>query len=318
MEYRLYRTEQLRTRLIDTARLRIDSQYQNIQQELQGSLRRVPNDAVLNIGSYRQVEAEARRRYGELARQIQTDLKIDMTRISESGFQEFSNQLISYGMPNQPYFVNVPKSVVQNILNGTVYEQPDNLGTKEHNWGLSKAIWGDDRKTLSDIHQIIATGVGGGASAMQIAEDLERYMNPTLDKSKLFDWGRTYPGVKKLISYNATRLARTLLNHAYQQSFKEAGAKNPWIRYYVWHSAFQHLPTCQVCQDLDGNFFSKDDDPNPKYPPLPLDHPNGLCSWTYEIDDRSMVDDLVNWTNGTGDPERNREIDEYEAYLLGR
>lgn len=320
MEYGLYRTEQLRTRLIGTARLRINDQYQNINRELQGTLRRVPNDAVLNIGSYRQVEAEARRRYAELAREIQRDLTVDMTNISEQGFREFSNHLISYGMPNRPYFVNVPKSVVQNILNGTVYRQPDNLGTSEHNWGLSKAIWGDNRKTMEDIHQIIATGVASGSSAMQISEDLERYMNPTTDKSKLFDWDKVYPGVKKLISYNASRLVRTLLNHAYQQSFKEAGDRNPWIRFYIWHSAGIHGRTCQVCIDLDGQRFRKDSDSESisPYPPLPLDHPNGLCSWSYDFDTRSMTTDLANWTNGTGNPQRNREIDDYQNYILER
>lgn len=319
MKLRLYRTEQLRTRLIDRARGRIGQYYQeasqSIQRWVQKVTNRVPNDSVLNVGMYKEVEREAHRRYSEITKNIENDIEQDMTAISERAFGEFSDHLISYGFPFGKYFLAIPRAVVQNILNGTIYERPDNLGTTEFNWGLSKAIWGDNRKTIADIHKIIATGVASGASAMQIAEDIEKYTNPNKDKKRDFDWSKVYPSVKKKIDYNASRLARTLLNHAYQQSFKEAGESNPWIEYYIWSSAMIHGRTCQVCMDLDGNYFSKDSDPNPKYPYLPLDHPNGLCSWTYEINSKNMAQDIRNWSNGRGNREMNRRINAYRRYM---
>lgn len=320
MELRLINTEMLRNRLITKQRANVKSMYDNAASKVNVStaelMSRYGADEFLNVGDFAKVEKTAKAVYDDIALKMQNGIQTDMVNISTSAFNEFSDWLISYGLPDGSYSQNIPKSVVRSILNGAVYDKPDNLGLKEFNWGLSKSIWGDNQKTLSDIHRIISEGVAKGHGSKEIAQAIERYVGST--GGKKFDWGKVYPGSKTKIDYNASRLARTLLNHAFQQSFKESGAKNPWINYYIWHSAFAHGRTCQVCMDLDGQKFAKEDDNSGKYPELPLDHPNGLCYWTYEIDSSSMVDDLAKWVNGEPNGDMNSKIDEYYEYLRTR
>ena len=78
------------------------------------------------------------------------------------------------------------------------------------------------------------------------------------DKVKIF---------KKQVDYNAQRLARTLVQHAYQQSIVEVTLNNPFITSYMWISNGSRA--CEKCIEMDGNIYEKDQ--------LPLDHPNGMC-----------------------------------------
>lgn len=319
MGIRLYKTEQLRNKLINDRRKALNQRYETAAQAVNDKARelasRLNNKLELKPGDFREVEETAKRVYSDIAKETRKEIEEDMLTISQSTFDEFSDWLISHGLPSDEYFQGAPKSVVRNILNGNVYKKPDNLGDKTNSWGLSKAIWGDNQKTMSDIHRIISQGVANGDSAINLAKAIEEY---TGTGSKSFDWSKVYPWAKTKIDYNSSRLVRTLLNHAFQQSFKAAGDKNPWIGYYIWHSAFAHGRTCQICMDLDGRRFAKDSDTSGRYPDMPIDHPNGLCWWSYEVNTRNMVQELADWANGEGNAKRNSEIDEYVKYLKER
>ena len=119
----------------------------------------------------------------------------------------------------------VQMDVVNNIITGQIYEG---------GWNLSKAIWTDNEKTLKDIYQVVAKGMAENTSIYDIAKDLEAYVRPG---SKL-PWNTVgKDGVKifkKTVDYNAQRLARTLVQHSYQQSFVATTIKNPFITEYVW------------------------------------------------------------------------------------
>ena len=47
-----------------------------------------------------------------------------------------------------------------------------------------------------------------------------------------------------------------------------------------------HGRTCQVCMDRDGQHYKKGE--------LPLDHPNGLCTWAYVMEDLRNVAKRIN------------------------
>lgn len=192
----------------------------------------------------------------------------------------------------------IPQDVVAVVSSGKLYEGK---------WTLSKAIWSDNQKKLNDINQIVAKGIAGNKSTYDIAKDLERYVNPRA--RKLWNWSKVYPGTSKKIDYNAQRLARTMVSHAYEESFVESTKDNPFIEAYQWLASGSDR-MCDICEERDGQIFPKDD--------LPLDHPNGMC--TFEIVMQKSYEtigkEIANWINGEGDQRLNRELD-YYAETLG-
>ena len=196
----------------------------------------------------------------------------------------------------------VPADVVYAIRTGQLYDS---------NWKLSKAIWRSTNKATDDINRIISTGVAENKSSYEIAKDLETYVNPKARKP--WDWGKIYPGSSKQVDYNAQRLARTLVSHAYQQSFVRTTKDNPFFIGYQWLTS-NHTGVCVVCEEyatmkhaegLPPGVFPKDK--------LPLDHPNGRCTFSiYMIESlEEVADHLADWALG----EENSEIDKYARTL---
>ena len=205
-------------------------------------------------------------------------------------------------------YINNPamrQKVVENIMTGKLYNGQ---------WTLSSAIWGDNQKKLSEINTIISKGIIEGKSIYQIAKSLEKYVNPSARKQ--WDWSRMFPGSRKQIDYNAQRLARTTLNHAYQQAFVEATYYNPFIDAYRWvTSGGEHV--CPLCiqretedkYGLGAGIFPKDE--------LPLDHPNGMCSVEVVVtmSDQEIQNAITDWYYGEGDEGMNEALDIFAEHL---
>lgn len=187
-------------------------------------------------------------------------------------------------------FSKIPKAAMGEILFGKVYKDRK---------GLSERIWKYTKKFNKDIDYIIAEGIANKKSTYEIAKDLEIYVNPKV--SKPWDWSNVYPNASKSVDYNAQRLARTAVNHAFQQAQKRSCEKNPYVEGIRWVSAGIHGRTCQLCKDRDGQLFKIKD--------VPLDHPNGLCT---TIPDISMSleeigTELRSWIDG----EQNIKLDKW-------
>lgn len=191
----------------------------------------------------------------------------------------------------------IPQNCVDRIVSGKIYEGK---------WTLSKAIWSDNQKKIDDIHSVIAKGMAENKSTFEIAKDLERYVNP--QARKLWDWGKVYPGTSKKIDYNAQRLARTMISHAYEEAFVESTKDNPFIESYRWLASGGDR-MCDLCAERDGKIFAKDE--------LPLDHPNGMCTFEVVIEKSydQIASDLKNWVNGTGSNKLNDDLDNYAETL---
>ena len=191
----------------------------------------------------------------------------------------------------------IPNQVVNDLISGRLYEGK---------WSLSQAIWSDNQKKLSDIDQIIATGVAENKSTYDIAKDLERYVNPNARKD--WSWSKVYPGSNKVVDYNAQRLARTMVSHAYQESFVQSTKDNPFIESYRWLASGGDR-MCELCAERDGQIFAKDE--------LPMDHPNGMCTFEVVIEQsyEDIARSLHDWINDEGDPELNSELDNYAETL---
>lgn len=154
-------------------------------------------------------------------------------------------------------FSRTPQKVADELISGGIYKDFA---------GLSERIWEYRKKYDRDIQTVINLGIIQHKSAIEIAKDLEIYLNPNAAKS--WNWGILYPGVNRVVDYNAQRLARTSVTHAYQLAFVRATRDNPFVEAYRWLSSNSGR-TCPICIERDGQIYGKDS--------VPLDHPNGLC-----------------------------------------
>ena len=150
----------------------------------------------------------------------------------------------------------IVQAVTASFIDGSVYG-----GT----WSLSESIWGANSKQVRDVYNIVARGNLLGYSFEDIADQLKKYVDP----SKLYEWDG--PGslhvTTRVIDYNAARLIRTLLTHAYQYAQWIMTHDDPGIVGYLWHA--QGPRACQICRARDGRVYGIDE--------VPWDHPNGMC-----------------------------------------
>ena len=226
---------------------------------------------------YKQMQAQSK----EIANGVYTNITNGMAHVSDAVVKDAVNWMSGFGISKKGLdaaFSYIPQSTVNSLITGSVYGKPGS-------WSLSSAIWGDNEKTLKDIYYIMSQGIAAQMPIEDIAKKLSQYVSPT----KQLSWTglngiRIY---KHAVDYNAQRLARTLVQHTYQQSFVAATKDNPFVLEYVWLSNGPRV--CPICADRDGAHFKKDK--------LPLDHPNGMCTMEPVVDDK-MVDKLANWVNG--------------------
>lgn len=225
----------------------------------------------------RQMKAQSE----EIHKQIESGAKQSMYTVADSVVGANAAYLKALGFPQDGLnaaMTSIPPNVVNNIVTGQIYES---------GWSLSKAIWGDNEKTMADIYGIVAKGRAMNMSAYDVSKLLEGYVSPAKAKS----WNLKMPdGVwiyKKSVDYNAQRLVRTLNQHAYQQSIIQVAKDNPFIGDIIWHANGSRA--CPLCIERDGNHYKPQD--------VPMDHPNGMCTMEPVTDMDKTVDQLADWIN---------------------
>lgn len=184
------------------------------------------------------------------------------------------------------YRLSAQKDIaVRSILTGSLYENGK---------PLSSTVWNLTNSNLKDIQSIISKGIILNQSPTEIAKQLERYLNPVMMTGSLFQRytdsnGKTYfmHLRNRQADWRAQRLARTMLQHAYQQSLVLTTKDNPFVTGYIWHS--NGANACPICLDRDGQFYKASE--------LPLDHPNGQCDFEVAIDEEKVKNDLAGYLN---------------------
>lgn len=229
---------------------------------------------------YRQLRRQLRKTSEQVSNEIYNKIKSNMYLISDEVVKSNVKWLKSFGFSEEGLnatFSYVPKDTVERLVTGQIYKS---------GWSLSKRIWGDNEQTLKDIYQVMAKGIAEQKPIYDIAKDLESYVRPNARlpwNLRMADGVRIY---KKQVDYNAQRLARTLVQHSYQQSFISTTKDNPFILDYVWRANGSRV--CELCMSRDGMHYKKDD--------LPMDHPNGMCVMEPTID-KDMNEKLADWFN---------------------
>jgi hypothetical protein len=302
-----------RLQLSITAQKRIENLYKDALKRINGEinyLERVGQEEGMpdyrKMLYLRELTDQIKSVMTDIDSQTETIIKDSMLMTSKAVISSNGMLLSQMGFNTQltgTAFMYVPQDIVEELASGKLYEGRP--------WTLSRAIWSDNALKNNDLDYIVGRGIAQQKSVYDIAKDLETYVNPSTRKD--WDWSKVYPLSKKKIDYNAQRLARTMISHAYQESFVRTTKDNPFITAYKWEISNASDRVCEVCKDratdnkfgLGAGIFPKDQ--------LPLDHPNGMCTYTSVIPDSmySIADKLADWTLGKGDANLNKQIDRF-------
>ena len=219
----------------------------------------------------------------ELANNVQLDFFISIDKEYSLNMKDTFSSMFS----------KIPKEAMNEILFGKVYKDRK---------GLSERIWLDTKKFNKDIDYIIAEGIANKKSTYEIAKDLEIYVNPKASKD--WEWSKVYPNANKVVDYNAQRLARTSIQHAFQQSQKRSCKKNPYVEKIRWLSS-NSSRTCELCNSRNNQLYDIKD--------VPLDHPNGLCTTIPEItmSFEEIGTELRSWIDGASISKLDKWFKEY-------
>lgn len=236
--------------------------------------------SVVSERQMKELEKMLRTTSQEVSNEVYSKVKQNIYTVADAVVASNVNWLANFGFSKDGLnvaFNSVPDSIVRNIITGQIYDS---------GWSLSARIWGDNEDTLKDIYKLVAKGISENMPVYEIARNLESYVRP----GARLPWNLTAAdGVriyKKQVDYNAQRLARTLVQHGYQQSFIAVTQKNPFVTEYVWRSNGSRV--CNLCKARDGAHYKKNE--------LPMDHPNGMCTMEPVVAE-DMVDRIADWSN---------------------
>lgn len=299
-------SEAVRDALVEEMERSIRDTYADIAKQLRAEIARLEANgttmsAAMQADYLKTLASQLEAQVADATERTEAAIPTAMNIVASQVVQDNAAWMSQHGIQIAGGYSHIPAEAIRAVMSGALYPPfPD--GTR---WQFSAAIWSDSRAIQDEINKIIAEGLAQNKSAIAIAKDLEQYVNP--DAQKPWNWSRVYPGSRRVIDYNAQRLARTMMNHAYQYSLVATTRHNPFVTGYIWHSVFAEH-SCIVCEEMDGQFYGKED--------LPLDHPNGMCYWEVYIpySDQEIADRLVEWVNGKNDP----AMEEYMEDLFNR
>lgn len=289
--------EQIRVQLTLKQQKQIEQIYKGVAKDIDQRVKKIPNVSSAPLQRYylENLKKQVLDELNKASSGLQDMIEGNMKSVAESVIDSTLDFAQKVGLSVEGLYSHVPDDVVKAVATGQLYDG---------DWTLSKAIWKDHMKTQYNVNTVVAKGIAENKSAYDIAKDLEKYVDPSAAKD--WDWSKVYPGVGKKIDYNAQRLARTMVSHAYQQAFVRSTIKNPFVEMYRWDAANSGR-VCPICADRDGQLFSKND--------LPLDHPNGMCTFEAVIPDsmEDIADRVADWAYGADDP----ELDTWAEDLTG-
>lgn len=219
----------------------------------------------------------------QLSAEINNEVKSNVNNMSSIVVRTNKRWLGSLGLSTSSldHKMSMAKdSTIRSILSGNLYDKGN---------PLSENVWNLVDGNLKDIYAILGKGVALNQSPYDIAIQLEKYLNPNknlgIGFKKYIDANGNIKYINignNKVDWRAQRLAKTVLQHAYQRTLVELTKDNPFVTGYIWHATGT---ACPVCADRDGNFYTASS--------LPLDHPNGQCDFEVAIDEEKARNDLA-------------------------
>lgn len=294
---------------------RIAQLYEECAQDMSREIARYGSDSLTGLRAavvQKGMREYVRRLWREIESETAAGARISAGLGIEAQASMLDDLLEGLGITGKPTFKSVfgrtQDEAVASVLNGQIYS-----GKKA---ALSHRIWNHEALMNGRIEQIIAANVAQGRSAIQLAKDLEAYVQPGAMMPD--HWNDLYPiPFSFAVDYNAKRLAVTTLNHAYYQGTLMAARDNPFAEYLHWELSSFHLvyDVCDTYMEHDeglglGNFSLGN---------APLPHPFCRCTWY--IDSSKSLDEigreLGDWISGGENAKLDRAFGEWKSQSLG-
>lgn len=246
------------------------------------------------------LENEYKRLNKRLNKSIEKAVKTTIEDYTQSQVDFYSELCKPLSKSFQDMFSKVNKIALGNIISGKIYG--DNIK-------LSKRLWGNHKKTMQTINDILTDGFIAKKGSKEIARDLEIYVNP--DYKQEYDKFTIHPKSRNKVEFNSYRLANTYINHAYQTATKESAKENPFIEEIEWLSGTDNN-VCELCTERNHKRFPKDK--------IPLDHPLGRCTYIPVMEDdlEEIAKQLKNWVDGGSNEKLDNWFNEYEVQKPNR
>lgn len=208
---------------------------------------------------------------------------------------------------------STPDEALRALLDGRMYRDGKSL---------SRRIWDKTAYLQGNIEDIVAQGIAQHRSALELAHDLEAYVNP---KAKMpVSWLKLYPDIPfdRQIDYNAQRLARTAINHAYWAAGIETAQRNPFCEAMHWQLSPSHFErqVARFGEDVCDTYASHDEGLGRGNWPIrkvPMPHAQCLCAtWQVVPPIRDVADRLGKWVDGGEDAELEKAFGEWRENSL--
>lgn len=236
----------------------------------------------------------------QLSSEINNEVNKNMNSIGTDLVRTNKRWLSSLGLSTSSldYKMSKAKDVaIRSILTGNLYQDGK---------PLSEKIWNLTDGNLKDIFTIVSRGIALDQSINEIAIHLEKYLNTykslgwTVSKYVDANGITRFARIKNSkVDWRAQRLARTMLQHSYEQTLVALTKDNPFVKGYIWH--VDGANSCELCMERDGQFYTAES--------LPLDHPNGQCDFEVAVDEEKAMRDLAGFFNNPIEyPDINRFI----------
>ncbi len=188
--------------------------------------------------------------------------------------------------------IKTTTSVVEKLVASNFYKDKRSLDSR---------IWGYSNKNRKDIDRLIKANVARGANAKTLAKSLDNYVNPV----KKTEAKTLEVGMNKSISYQAQRLARTSITHAFVETSVQNAINNPMCIGLQWNLSSQHYirqvkwrgeDECDEYAEQNRYGLGEGVFPPEKYP---IPHPNCLCYPTQVIVPINEASKMMNdWATG--------------------
>ena len=208
-KFSLKNAEQVRTSTTMSQQKEIERLYQQLYRDVTKKVGQLGNNN-LQKQNLILLQRDIKNRITQLNNDIQNGIIRDMRIVSNEVVEDTRTFLKQCGFKDGDIhnaFSYVPDQIIRNITSGNVYQD---------GWTLSKAIWGYNKRTQDDLSKIISIGTAQGKSAVEIAKELEQYVDPSAKKPArtIQSWRYDKAGNKikdsvyfGKIDYNALRLA---------------------------------------------------------------------------------------------------------------
>jgi len=262
--------------------------YERLADQIHSQYRRYERSSSVPSGATRGLENAVKVGTRKVAKQVEDSVLESLSVVSKAVARDQARWVAELtGQKKLGDYTPFSSDIVKIVSSGKLYKDKMTLSDK---------IWRDAKDLPEKVNWIIAGGLKKGWSIYEIAMSVESYVRPSAAKQ----WNLTNKDGLRIwpaqVDYNAARLVRTVLQHGYQQAIKEELEANPFVEKVIWHASGPN--PCPLCQGRDGRVYEIDD--------LPLDHPNGMC--TFEpVMVKGWAKRLGEWQAG-GDDE---EVDEF-------